>query len=76
MATDADDETRAAVSALVDPSRPPADELGVVTNVCRAEDDQGRTVLRATVDFYDGNAPALTFRTVWEKIPVTIIEVK
>jgi hypothetical protein len=41
-----------------------------------AEDDQGRTVMRAIVDFYDGAAPKIKFSTVWNKTPVTIIEVE
>ena len=37
-------------------------------------DDAGRTVLRATVDFYDGASPSeLTFKTVWEREPVRIV---
>lgn len=50
------------------------EQTGVVTSVGVTQDDQGRTVMRAIVDFYDGAAPNITFKTVWSKAPVTIVE--
>lgn len=47
---------------------------GVLKRVDRIPEEDGRIVLRAIVDFYDGNSPDLTFRTVLDSIPVTIIE--
>lgn len=41
-----------------------------------AEDDRGRTVMRAIVDFYDGAAPDINFKTVWDATPVTIVEIR
>ena len=51
-------------------------DTGTVISISRTEDDRGRAVLRATVDFYDGACPDLTFATVWKKTPVRIIEAK
>jgi hypothetical protein len=51
------------------------DNAGTLVSVGRAEDDQGRTVLRAIVDFYDGATPDISFKTVWERTQVTIIEI-
>lgn len=52
------------------------DNAGIVINVGLAQDDQGRTVMRAIVDFYDGAAPDINFKTVWNRTPVTIVEVE
>jgi hypothetical protein len=51
-----------------------ADNFGTVIKVERVEDNAGQTVLRVTVDFYDGASPDLTFKTVWQMTPVRIIE--
>lgn len=49
-------------------------EFGIVTKIETVKNDEGKTTLRATVEFYDGNCPALTFGTIWGKIPVKITE--
>jgi hypothetical protein len=51
------------------------DNAGTLVSVGRTEDDQGRAVLRAIVDFYDGVAPDIDFKTVWDRTPVTIIAI-
>lgn len=51
------------------------DNAGIVTHIGMTQDDQGRTVMRAVVDFYDGAAPDINFKTVWNKTPVTIVEI-
>ena len=49
------------------------DETGVVISVGLHVDDEGRTVLRAVVDFYDGNRPSITFGSVSRRVPVKIV---
>jgi hypothetical protein len=51
------------------------DETGIVKSITHLDDDEGRTVLRAIIDFYDGNCPMLTFNSIWEQTPVKIVEV-
>jgi hypothetical protein len=48
---------------------------GRLIRVSAVTDDQGRSVVRHIVDFYDGSAPPISFRTIFEGKPVTIIEV-
>jgi hypothetical protein len=51
-------------------------DLGVVTKIERDTGEDGRTILRAIVEFYDGAAPDLTFKTVWQMTPVRITEAR
>lgn len=52
----------------------PDNEMGVVKSIRRMTSKGGKVVLRATVDFYDGNAPDISPKTIWDRIPVMICE--
>jgi len=48
-------------------------EWGIVKRIGRHEDRKGRQVLRAIVEFYDGNGPSFPFKVVWDRVPVKIV---
>lgn len=49
-------------------------DTGIVKSVISLVDEEGRSVLRAIVDYYDGDSPTFAFKVVWERRPVKIIE--
>lgn len=49
-------------------------DTGIVKSISLTADDDNRQVLRAIIDFYDGNAPDLTWSVVFDRIPVRIIK--
>lgn len=49
---------------------------GAIHSIQCLENEHGQTVMRVTVDFYDGAAPDIDFKTVWNLTPVTIVEIK
>lgn len=45
---------------------------GRLVSVCITNDDNGREVLRAIVDFHNGDAPDLPFGVIYNATPVCI----
>jgi len=50
------------------------DNKGVLKSISHVKDDDGFSVLRVIVDFYDGNVPDVNNGTVWHRKPVTVID--
>ena len=48
-------------------------DTGRLTSVGLTNDDNGREVLRAIVDFHAGNAPDLPFGVIFNALPVRIV---
>ena len=51
----------------------PESDIGKLVKISRTNDDNGREVLRATVDFQYGNSPDLPFAMIWNGSPVRIV---
>lgn len=53
-----------------------ATDLGILKNIGLVKDDAGDDVLRATIDFYYGNAPTFDLRVIFDRVPVRIVPVR
>ena len=47
--------------------------IGRLVKVGLTNDDNGREVLRAIVDFHNGNAPEISFGAIFNALPVRIV---